>query len=145
MRNPLADKVVDIKPSGIRKFFDVVSSQSRVDYDSLMEKRYNTLNKRNLKKGKNALSMREFLDKEEKDCDKSDKMGWLFYGTPAVLVLAFLIDKDFDSTFDMLIFIALTFALEFAIMHFFFKITKQATKEKRAWIHAKRAELDDQE
>ena len=25
MRNPLADKVVDIKPSGIRKFFDVVS------------------------------------------------------------------------------------------------------------------------
>ena len=89
--------------------------------------------------------MREFLDKEEKDCDKSDKMGWLFYGTPAVLVLAFLIDKDFDSTFDMLLFIALTFALEFAIMHFFFKITKQATKEKRAWIHAKRAELDDQE
>ena len=127
------------------KFFDMVSEQSRVDYDSIMEKRYNTLNKRNLKKGKNALSMREFLDKEEKNCDKSDKMGWLFYGTPAVLVLAFLIDKDFDSTFDMLIFIALTFALEFAIMHFFFKITKQATKEKRAWIHAKRAELDDQE
>lgn len=25
MRNPLADKVVDIKPSGIRKFFDIVS------------------------------------------------------------------------------------------------------------------------
>ena len=25
MRNPLADKVVEIKPSGIRKFFDVVS------------------------------------------------------------------------------------------------------------------------
>ena len=25
MRNPLADKVVEIKPSGIRKFFDIVS------------------------------------------------------------------------------------------------------------------------
>ncbi len=25
MRNPLADKVVTIKPSGIRKFFDIVS------------------------------------------------------------------------------------------------------------------------
>ena len=25
MRNPLSDKVVDIKPSGIRKFFDIVS------------------------------------------------------------------------------------------------------------------------
>jgi hypothetical protein len=35
--------------------------------------------------------------------------------------------------------------LDFAIMHFFFKITKQATAEKRVWISAKRAELDDQE
>ena len=25
MRNPLADKVVQVKPSGIRKFFDIVS------------------------------------------------------------------------------------------------------------------------
>ena len=25
MRNPLAKQVVDIKPSGIRKFFDIVS------------------------------------------------------------------------------------------------------------------------
>ena len=25
MRNPLADKVVEIKPSGIRKFFDIVT------------------------------------------------------------------------------------------------------------------------
>ena len=24
MRNPLADKVVELKPSGIRKFFDIV-------------------------------------------------------------------------------------------------------------------------
>ena len=25
MRNPLSDKVVEMKPSGIRKFFDIVS------------------------------------------------------------------------------------------------------------------------
>lgn len=30
MRNPLADKVVDIKPSGIRKFFDIVSEMEDV-------------------------------------------------------------------------------------------------------------------
>ncbi len=30
MRNPLADKVVDIKPSGIRKFFDIVSEMDDV-------------------------------------------------------------------------------------------------------------------
>ena len=30
MRNPLADKVVDIKPSGIRKFFDVANERKDV-------------------------------------------------------------------------------------------------------------------
>ena len=30
MRNPLADKVVEIKPSGIRKFFDIVSEMEDV-------------------------------------------------------------------------------------------------------------------
>ena len=28
MRNPLADKVVDIKPSGIRKFFDILEEMT---------------------------------------------------------------------------------------------------------------------
>ena len=27
MRNPLADKIVDIKPSSIRKFFDIISKK----------------------------------------------------------------------------------------------------------------------
>ena len=35
MRNPLADKVVDIKPSGIRKFFDLVSEMTDKDVVSL--------------------------------------------------------------------------------------------------------------
>ena len=30
MRNPLADKIVDIKPSGIRKFFDIVNEMEGV-------------------------------------------------------------------------------------------------------------------
>lgn len=30
MRNPLADKVVEMKPSGIRKFFDIVSEMEDV-------------------------------------------------------------------------------------------------------------------
>jgi aminotransferase len=35
MRNPLADKVVDIKPSGIRKFFDIVTEMNDPDVISL--------------------------------------------------------------------------------------------------------------
>ena len=35
MRNPLADKVVEIKPSGIRKFFDLVSEMNDPEVISL--------------------------------------------------------------------------------------------------------------
>ncbi len=125
------------------KFFDMVNEQSRVDYDSIMEKRYKTLNKRNIKKGRGALSMKEFLDKEEIDCDKSDKMGWLFYGLPLVLTVISLFATEFDSAFDILLYIVLQFVIQYTVMHFFFKSTKIANAEKRAWISAKRNELDN--
>ncbi len=35
MRNPLADKVVEIKPSGIRKFFDIVNDMKDSNVISL--------------------------------------------------------------------------------------------------------------
>ena len=52
-------------------FHDVVSEKVNADFDTIMEKRYNVFNKRNIKKGNGELSMREFLDNEEKDCEKS--------------------------------------------------------------------------
>lgn len=42
MRNPLADKVVDIKPSGIRKFFDIVSEMDDVISLSVGEPDFDT-------------------------------------------------------------------------------------------------------
>ena len=42
MRNPLADKVVDIKPSGIRKFFDIVQEMDDVISLSVGEPDFDT-------------------------------------------------------------------------------------------------------
>ena len=42
MRNPLADKVVEIKPSGIRKFFDIVSEMDDVISLSIGEPDFDT-------------------------------------------------------------------------------------------------------
>ena len=36
MRNPLSDKVIDIKPSGIRKFFDLVLEMNEQNVISLV-------------------------------------------------------------------------------------------------------------
>lgn len=125
-------------------FHDVVSEKVNADFDTIMEKRYNAFNKRNIKKGNGELSMREFLDNEEKDCEKSDKMDWLFYVTPIVITAVSFFGTDFDSVFDMLFYIAIMLVGQYVIMHFFFKITKNTNNEKRAWIARKRNELDDQ-
>ncbi|MBR6644265.1 MAG: APC family permease [Clostridia bacterium] len=125
-------------------FYDVVSEQTHVNFDTIMEKRYNAFNKRNIKKGLGELSMREFLDNEEKDCDRSDKMDWLFYVTPVAITGLSLFCADFDSVFDMLFYNAIMLVVQYAIMHFFFKITKNTNAEKREWIAEKRNELDNE-
>ena len=124
------------------KFSDLVAEQSTLNLDSFMEKRYQTLNKRSIKKGRGALSMRDFLDNEEKECDKSDSLGWLFYGTPIVLTGLGLLTTEFDTTFDMVLYLVLMLGIYFLFMHFSFKSTKKTTGQKRAWIIAKRNALD---
>lgn len=124
------------------KFSDLVAQQTTLNLDSFMEKRYQTLNKRSIKKGRGALSMRDFLDNEEKECDKSDSLGWLFYGTPIVLTGLGLLTTEFDTTFDMVLYLVLMLGIYFLFMHFSFKSTKKTTAQKRAWIIAKRNSLD---
>ena len=126
------------------KFSDLVAQQSALNLDSIMEKRYQTLNKRSIKKGHGELSMRKFLDNEEKDCDKSDSLGWLFYGTPIVLTGLSLLTTEFDTTFDLVLFLVMQLGIYYLFMHFSFKATKNTTAQKRAWIIAKRKELNIQ-
>lgn len=124
------------------RFSDLVAQQTTLNLDSIMERRYQILNKRSIKKGRGALSMRDFLDNEEKECNKSDSLGWLFYGTPIVLTGLGLLTTEFDTTFDMVLYLALMLGIYFLFMHFSFKSTKKTTAQKRAWIIAKRNALD---
>ena len=88
--------------------------------------------------------MAAFLDNEEKECDKSDKLGWLFYGTPFVLTAGGLLTTKFDTPFDLVMYAVLMLSITLLFMHFSFKSTKNTTAQKRAWIIAKRKELDIQ-
>ena len=124
------------------KFSELVAQQ--VNFDSIMETRYQTLNKRSIKKGNGQLSMAAFLDNEEKECDKSDKLGWLFYGTPFVLTVGGLLTTKFDTLFDLVMYAVLMLSITLLFMHFSFKSTKNTTAQKRAWIIAKRKELSIQ-
>ena len=126
------------------KFSDLAAQQPAVNFDSIMDKRYNKLNKRSIKKGSGELAMAAFLDNEEKDCDKSDKLGWLFYGTPFVLTAGGLLTTKFDTAFDLVLYAALMLSISFLFMHLSFKSTKDITTQKRAWIIAKRKELSIQ-
>ncbi len=133
-------RLAENKPRKIT-FADMVKTQSALDADKMQEQRYKILNKRNIKKGKGILSMEEFLDMEEKDCAKNEKMKPLYYIIPLVMTILNVLTTDFEDLFSAIFYISMHLVIYFAAMRFAWKIAKGTFDVKREWIANKRAEL----
>ncbi|MEE1218734.1 MAG: DUF1048 domain-containing protein [Ruminococcus sp.] len=127
------------------RFIDMVNQDLDEDLPKLMEEKYNTLNKRSIKRGKGELTMQAFLDKEEKDCDTIQKQKWLYYLMPMAITLIGFVStyftSGFDTVFDAVIFIAITLAIEFPIVLGIWRISKNGAIKRKAWIKYKREQL----
>lgn len=129
------------------RFIDMVNQDLDEDLPELMEEKYNTLNKRSIKRGKGQLTMQAFLDREEKDCDNIERLKWFHYLMPvAITLIGFVFTyftSGFESVFDALIFVAITLAVEYPIVLGMWKISRNSAIKRRAWIKAKREALKD--
>ena len=127
------------------RFTDMVNQDLDEDLPKLMEEKYNTLNKRSIKRGKGELTMQAFLDKEEKDCDTIQKQKWLYYLMPMAITLIGFVStyftSGFDTVFDAVIFIAITLVIEFPIVLGIWRISKNGAIKRKAWIKDKREDL----
>lgn len=121
---------------------DMVKEEVDRTFPDEMEKKYARANARSIKRGKGELSIEAFLEKEEKDCRLSEKLRWLDYVLPLVITACCAIGSDFDGVFDFFIFVAIMLAIEYPLMLGFGKMTANGVKQRRAWIEAKRAELE---
>lgn len=99
-------------------------------------------NARLVKKGKNPVSMEEFLEKQEKDLRLTEKMKWLYIATPVVISAFFAYTAGFESISDFVLGVGIMFVVEAVFMYGIWKIAMAGVRGKRAWIEKKRSELE---
>ena len=128
------------------KFTDMVKEEAEKSFPAEMEKRFEKAQKRSLKRGK-ELTLEAFLDKEEKDCDRTERMWYFYFILPIPIILvAFmgtLLGEGFETAWDAVLFIVIQFVAEYALMLGLWGIVKSGLPGRRAWIAAKRAEMGE--
>ncbi len=125
------------------RFRDMVSEEMDKAFPEEMEKKYQKANEKHIKKGKGELPLVDFLGKEEKACASAEKSKWYYFTLPLVIIAIFVLFGEFESTLDLVIYIAIMLGIEYAIMPQFWKFEKKGIAMRRAWIKVKRAELED--
>lgn len=122
------------------KFSELVELEMENTFGDDMEKLYKKANKRSVRKGKGELSREAFLKKQEKNCRNREKFVWFYYVYPianiVVAVTATALEGGFESTADLLIFLGIMLAVQYAFAMFFRKLDKEYTKKLRAWIES---------
>lgn len=143
---PLNYKRIKLEKDQKVSFSDMLNTEIALGLDDYMEQRYNKLNKRNIKKGKNELTYQEFLDKEEKDCTDSLNAKLFYYifplGITAIAYLFMEFTESFESNFDAVIYTAIMLAVLYPLMLGLWKFARNDAVQRRAWIKAKRKELE---
>ena len=124
------------------KFSELVDIETKNMLPETMEKKYLRAKKRRLRRGKVELTIEEFLDKEEKDCDRTEKMKFFYILLPLFIIVPSCISSSFDGPVDVVIYISIMLIVEYSIMLFFWRITKSGIRQRREWITEKRRELE---
>lgn len=130
------------------KFSDLVHEDVQKELTPIMEKKYEKARKKSLKKGKGELTMEAFLDKEERDCDRAERLWYMYYIFPGVLAvvvtLCIYMLEGFESYPDMCFFLCIVLVVIYPIELGIYKVLKNGMKENRAWVKAKREELEQE-
>ena len=127
------------------KFLDMVKKEAHSEIADVMEKKYEKTNKKSIKKGNGELPFEEFLNKEEKLCQQTEKLKFFYYIFPIIVTIfayigTYKID-GFDSKYDALFFIILMLVVEYSILIGIWKIVKNGLIERRAWIQLQRQSI----
>ena len=141
-------KRIMVEKSQKIKFGDMVNTSMRDDLDKFMEERYNNINKRKAKRGKAILTMKEFLDEDEKDCENILKSKMFYCVAPVVITVGAMVFTYFTGGFegfiDAIIFLGIISVIEYFIMSRMWRFLRDSALNRKAWVQAKREELNSQ-
>ena len=89
--------------------------------------------------------MEEFLQIQEKECEKGEKSLWFYYVLPLIICVALIIFTRFESFSDALVFIVIQLAVQYAVILMMRNLIKNSIKMRGNWIIAKRREIEKEE
>ena len=125
-------------------FINTDKSNFQNEYSKVMDKRFEKMRTRSLKKGKGELTLEAFLDNEERDCDRAKKILFIYYPLPTIAtVLAYLYTSLIDGfgRTNHIVYVCVLFILSSVIIFLYYKSSKKSIAYRRAWIEAKREEI----
>lgn len=125
------DRIKQRKSKKVR-FWDMVANEMQNDKNKYKPfiKQYNRINKRRIKKGKECMTYKEFLDKKENSANATKKAKWFFAVFPLLITAFFFLISDFESIIDMVIFVFIMLGVEYLVMYFMYKLECLAIKEQ---------------
>lgn len=128
------------------RFTELVGMEVQNTLPQEMEKKYNRAKRRYQKRGKGELTWEVFLDREEKDCDRTEKMRYFYYFFPLVVcaaaVVGTFVTDGFESMADLAIFVAIILGVEYLFLLTLWKIVKSGVKQRRAWLREEREKIE---
>lgn len=119
-----------------------VSFDMKNGVEDMEMKRFEKINKKNVRKGLPELTFEQFLEHEEKDCTKWDKRPsfyvFMVIITTVLSLIFTLFFGGFESFSDMLVFIGAMLSVEGIVMYGLFRLGDTGTKARLAWVSSKR-------
>ncbi len=127
------------------KMSDIVAETVSVSMAETMWKLYLKKKRRRERRGKRYTIM-EFLDYEERDCRMTEKISFLYFVLPLIFTFTEIMNlRDSPSLIERIIHPLILLAVEYALMMWLWRISKNSVRERRAWIAEKRAALESGE
>ena len=127
------------------KMSDIVAESVSVSMAETMWKMYLKKKKRREKRGE-RYPITEFLDYEERDCRMTEKISFIYFVLPLIFTFAEIMNlRDSPSLIERIVHPLILLAVEYALMMWLWRISKNSVRERRAWIAEKRAALESGE
>lgn len=130
-------------------FSDMIDGDMENILSKEMQKKYDKLNEKQLRKGREPLTWEAFLDKEEKNCQTAERLVWFYYLSPVVitgLVTLWMWQNDgFEHFADGFWFVGVLLLAEYAVMLGIWKMVKVGNEPHREWVEEQRIKQTEEE
>ncbi|MBE6586964.1 MAG: hypothetical protein E7647_00955 [Ruminococcaceae bacterium] len=120
------------------KMSDVMTNETDAAFANEMERIFESKNRKRAKKGKASLTWEEFLDMQEKECEKGEKTRLFYFLLPIPLCIIATLVTEFEGFVDVAVFVAIQLCVQYAVMMGMWSLTKNSIAMRRRWIESKR-------